>query len=194
MKNLIASVLAFASTNIDDIFILTFFYGSRRYSNWQVVAGQFAGIATLVIVSAIISVIGSFFDTRWVGLLGLFPIYMGLKQVLTKDPDEENINIETNSHLPVFAIAGVTVANGGDNIGVYVPFFSTLSITEMAILAIIFTIMVFLWCAIAKYLASHPLAAEALGRYSHIIMPVVLIVLGVFIIAESSAYELVFTK
>lgn len=189
LQSLLTAVLAFVSTNIDDIFILMLFYSNGRFRESTIVIGQYLGIASLVIVSLIAAYIGGFFDQRYVGLLGLFPIYLGVRQVVSvfkKDDEEEETNIKSG----VLAIAGVTIANGADNIGVYVPLLSTMSIVEKIQLLVVFAIATFLWCMAAKYLAHHPLIAKQLSRYGHLITPVVLIFLGVFILFESGTFSL----
>jgi cadmium resistance protein CadD (predicted permease) len=195
IENIITSVLAFGSTNIDDIFILTLFYGSRKFKSLQIVLGQYLGIGTLVLISLVGSYIGSFFDERYIGFLGLFPIYLAIRHIvelIRKDKNEDDKEIEQVkiSSSGIVAIAGVTIANGGDNIGVYVPLLTTMSFVEKTELIVIFVVMTYVWCRSAKYLASHPLIAKQLDKYGHVIMPIVLLALGVFIIRESNSLSL----
>lgn len=195
-QNVITSIIAFASTNVDDIFILTLLYASGRYSSNSIVAGQFLGIAFLVGVSLSLSVVGRLIDPRIVGLLGFFPIYLSVRQIiglLKKGYEqEEAVKIrEASKVATIFSIAMITIANGGDNIGVYVPLFATLSHVETIQLCIIFVVMVFLWCYAAKYLATHPMLSASLNRYAHIVMPIVLFILGIFILIESGSHTLV---
>jgi cadmium resistance transport/sequestration family protein len=191
----VTSILAFAATNIDDIFILTLFYGSRKYSPSTIIAGQFLGIFFLVGISLLASFIGNFVDARYIGLLGFFPIYLSVRQTIkafqNDDEDGQSPKFQTTKRGGVFAIASVTIANGGDNIGVYVPLLSTFAMGEKLQLVGIFVFMVFLWCYVARYLSRHPLLSDALDKYSHILLPFVLFALGVFILIESRAYTLV---
>jgi cadmium resistance transport/sequestration family protein len=192
-ETIIIAVLAFASTNIDDIFILTLFYASKKYTSASIIAGQFLGITFLVVASLFASFAGNFVDPRFVGLLGMFPIYLSIKQAvefLNKNENKETVLIAESNAPALFTIAGVTVANGGDNIGVYVPLFSTLEAYEKIQLLIVFGILVFIWCYIARYLSYHPLLSKSLNKYAHISMPVVLFILGIFILYESEAYTL----
>src|SRR5262245_6946347 len=82
MEIIITSVIAFASTNIDDIFILTLFYGSKRFKDGEILGGQLLGIISLIAVSLIGSLAGLFIDPAYIGLLGLIPIYLGIKGIL----------------------------------------------------------------------------------------------------------------
>ena len=197
VQNVITSIIAFASTNVDDIFILTLFFASGRYSSDSIVAGQFLGIAFLVGVSLLLSFIGKLIDPRIVGLLGFFPIYLSVRQIIgffKNDgyEQEESLRIrEASGVASIFSIAMVTIANGGDNIGVYVPLFATLSDVEKIQLCVIFVVMVFIWCYAAKYLSTHPMLSGSLNKYAHIIMPMVLFILGIFILVESGTHTLV---
>jgi cadmium resistance protein CadD (predicted permease) len=87
-------------------------------------------------------------------------------------------------------VAVVTFANGGDNIGVYVPVFTVAGIGGMSVYVAVFLIGVTLWCAAGWFLATRPLVAEALSRWGHIILPVVLIGIGVVILVEGGAFGL----
>jgi cadmium resistance protein CadD (predicted permease) len=187
---MITSILAFISTNIDDIFILTLFFGSKKFSKTTIVSGQFLGIGVLVIISLIGAYIGNFIGPRYIGLLGLFPIYLAVRQLITlfrSSHDDENVDVKASG---ILAIAGVTIANGGDNIGVYVPLLATMSLNDKLQLVIIFIIMTYTWCLLASYLAGHPLVAKQLDKYGHVIMPVVLFCLGIFILIESDSFSL----
>lgn len=195
LQSIVTSILAFASTNIDDIFILMLFFVLKQYSLPKIVLGQYIGVFTLVVISFIGVFIGGLIDPRYVGLLGLFPIYLAIKQIIEniKAKSELNEEVQVSEKTPgAFAIAGVTIANGGDNIGVYVPFFSTLEGQETIILLVVFAAMIYLWCLIAQYLALHRLLATSLDKYAHLIMPLVFFALGAFILYESESLTLLF--
>jgi len=187
MEMIITSVLAFISTNIDDIFILMLFYGSRRFTSSTIVLGQYLGITSLVVIALIGSFVGNFIDQRYIGLLGLFPIYLAIKgfiSLLKHEEHGEGPEAEAKA-TGIVSIAGVTIANGADNLGVYIPLFTTMTYGEKVQMIVIFGLMTYLWCMAGKYLSARPLVAKQIDKFGHIIMPVVLLLLGVFIIIES---------
>ncbi len=196
MEIILTSIIAFASTNIDDVFILTLFFSDKRNKARDIYIGQYLGIALLIGISVAGSLIGNFIDSKYIGLLGLFPIYLGLKQfvVLFKTnqkeipQEEEKIKFAKSGILKV---ATVTFANGGDNIGVYVPLFATLTAIDKSIMISIFLIMVFVWLTVAKYLTTHPILAKVLSKYGHIITPIVLCLIGLFILKENGSFNLI---
>ena len=130
MEILLTSILAFISTNIDDVFLLMLFFGNKRFKEREIVVGQFLGIAALIAVSFAVSFIGLVIDKAYIGLLGFLPIYFGIRgiiQLRTKQIHEEGKVIEPKSNRNnIFTVAGTTIANGGDNIGIYVPLFATI--------------------------------------------------------------------
>ena len=90
----------------------------------------------------------------------------------------------------MWTVAGVTFANGGDNIGVYVPVFVTAGNSRLALYAAVFLTLVAVLCAAGKFLATRAPIARALSRWGHILLPIVLIVLGVVILVEGGAFGL----
>ena len=197
MLLLLTSIAAFVSTNVDDIFILMLFYGNKNYRPAQVVAGQYIGFIALVIVSVVGSFAGTLIDNKYIGLLGLVPIYLGIRDLVkTVRSDEEqeaaeDISSSKHAYGPVLSMALITFANGGDNIGIYIPLFVPLSWAERFWVVTIFLLMLAWWCSIARYLSSHPIAAKAINRYGHIAGPIILILLGVFILVENGSFELI---
>lgn len=191
IQNIFTSILAFVSTNIDDIFLLTLFFSTRKFKAVNIFLGQYTGIATLVAISFVGSYIGNFIDQSYVGLLGLFPIYLAIKHIIDSRKGEADDNDEVNiKSRGILAIAGVTIANGGDNIGVYVPLLTTMSGAEKIQMVVVFLIMTYVWCVAGQYLASRPLIAKQLDKYGHVIVPFVLFMLGIFILFESGTFGL----
>lgn len=195
MEILITSVLAFIATNIDDIFILTLFYGNRKFKHSEIVAGQYLGIIALIAVSLIGAIAGLLIDAAYIGLLGLVPVYLGLKEILEliqhkEGNHEATIEVSRKRKSNVLSVAGVTFANGGDNIGIYIPLFATITWSNKITMVMVFLTMTFFWCLAARYLAKHPYVAKTVEKYGHIVTPFVLVLLGLYILYESGTFEL----
>jgi cadmium resistance protein CadD (predicted permease) len=201
MEIIFTSLIAFASTNFDDIFILALFFGSRQFTDSEIVLGQFVGIGALIAVSWVGSFIGLVVSPAYIGLLGLMPVYLGIKGIIRmakhqhEDPSlpapsrRRSDGLNKNTY-PVLSVASVTFANGGDNISIYLPLYTTLSLTHQLIMTLLFLIMTAAWCALAKYITQHPLVKKAIDRYGHIVTPFVLILLGIYIFYESGTLHL----
>jgi cadmium resistance protein CadD (predicted permease) len=146
--------------------------------------------------------------SEWIGLLGLLPIAIGLKQLLSRQTDTEQVqDVNTNfepasSRNPIisffssilspqaYKVAAVTLANGGDNISIYIPLFAGSNLVRLGVILSVFFFMVGVWCAIAYLLTRQPMIAQVLSRYGHAIVPYVLIGLGLFIMYERGTFRL----
>ena len=125
----------FATTNVDDIVLLSAFFADRHLRARNVVLGQFLGIGLLTAVSAAAAIASMVIPEGWSGFLGLVPLVLGIQKLWqlragadTRSSDGEaggHERLERRTHSQVLAVAGVTVANGGDNLAVYIPVFAS---------------------------------------------------------------------
>ena len=190
------AAVAFAATNIDDLFVLALFLADPRWRVGQVVAGQYAGIGALALVSLLGAWTTVLIPQEWIRFLGILPLAIGLKQLLVRE-DCDNLPSALDSSDGsdpgqglfsgrTLTVATVTFVNGGDNIGVYVPFFASLDRGELMIVGTVFVAMTALWCAVSHALVRHPLLGHPLRHYGRVIAPFVLIALGLAILFELS--------
>ncbi|MEV4752139.1 cadmium resistance transporter [Streptosporangium sp. NPDC049248] len=181
------AVAVFAGTNVDDIILLTVLFLTSRAGGvprpWQIVAGQYTGIAALVAVSAVAALGLAVLPDRWVGLLGLVPFGMGVWGLVRAGRGGDGETSRVASGL--LSIAGVTVANGADNISVYTPLFRTIGPAASALTMAVFALLVAVWCAAASWLGSHRKIIELVERTGAWLVPVVFMIIGVVIVAES---------
>lgn len=178
---LAASVTTFAATNLDDIFLLTVFF-ARRIPTRRIVAGQFLGFVSILVASCVMAWgIGLTIPLKWVRLLGILPLAIGAKELFRTHRSKPRNTAATDGSLSVFSIAAVTLANGADNIGVYVPFF-LVSRPHLWLVLIVYGLSILVWCAVGKWFGSHTLVLRSLDRWGHWIVPSVLIGLGSYIL------------
>lgn len=204
------AIIAFLITNIDDLIILLIFFSqlSPNFRRRHIFIGQYLGFA-MIIIASLPGFFGSFLvPTAWIGLLGILPIVMGIKQLLNQEAENAEIqsvstNLQpsvnnssiTNFILSIFTpqtykVAAITFANGGDNIGIYIPLFSGYNITKLLVVIFIFFLMKTVWYAVAALLVNQTTIAKVLSRYGNKIMPFVLIALGVYIMYERGSFNL----
>ena len=179
------AIVAFVATNIDDIFILTLFFAQRNLKRWHVVVGQYLGLAALVAISLSGYFARLIIPKTWIGLLGLAPIAIGLKQLFDWSQGKETDTDRQTHAASVLSVSAVTFANGGDNIGIYVPLFANSDTQTLILTLITFAVLMAIWCGLGYYAGRHPAVERIVERYGHIIVPFVLIGLGVYIIVES---------
>jgi cadmium resistance protein CadD (predicted permease) len=200
MKSLLAliglAIVLFASTNVDDVFVLVGFFSDKRFRARDTVLGQFVGITALFIASVVASLLSLVIPLAYIGLLGVIPILIGAKKLFElyhqRDRTEEILehHSDANRNGRVATVALMTVANGGDNIGVYTPSFATRSAREIIVIALIFAVMTALWCFVAHAIVNHPKLGSPIRRYGHRVTPVVLVALGVLILYQAGSFGL----
>jgi cadmium resistance transport/sequestration family protein len=204
MSNLVTAIptgiAAFAATNLDDLVILTLSFSqvNANFHRRHIFIGQYVGFSVLVIASISGFFGGMVLPGHWIGLLGLVPIAIGINQWLNQDSDSsEEDNQETDksdisgfsSFLSpqTYSVAAITIANGGDNIGIYMPLFASREVDELLVIIGLFFSLVGVWCYASYLLTRQQAIAEILTRYGNSFVPFVLIGLGVFIILDSQA-------
>ncbi len=102
-------------------------------------------------------------------------------------PQANALGTATGNYGNIASVALVAIANGGDNIGVYLPAFAVHSGSQIAIIALVFVAMTAFWCLLAHRMVSHPRFGAPLRRYAHIFAPLVLIGLGILIIYNAGS-------
>jgi len=190
LPELVIGIAAFASTNIDDLFLLAAWFADARLRTRAIVIGQYLGIGALVLASALAALLALALPAGWVALLGVVPLLLGISRLLALRTDSAGADDAQPSspqagsalHAQVLAVAGVTVANGGDNLGVYVPLFAT-EFASIAIYALTFAVMTGVWCAAGFLLVRHRILGAAIRRTGHVLLPLVLVALGVYILS-----------
>jgi cadmium resistance protein CadD (predicted permease) len=192
---------AFVATNIDDLFILMVFFAKRNYPTSQIILGQFIGMGLLLGVSLVGSLIVLLIPHNLVGLVGLFPIAIGIKELLVEsrnaaiDSDDDNydnakiVNRLSKSrwrtYLPFLAVATITFS-GGEEIGIYTSIFATYDgLLDIIIIVVTVIILTGVWCVIGFYLVNHTLLATRFRRFADKVLPLVLIALGIYILVEA---------
>jgi cadmium resistance protein CadD (predicted permease) len=179
----------FAVTNIDDILVLSLFFGQgagHKGATRNIATGQYLGFAAILAVAVAAAFGATFLPESAIPYLGLLPLALGIKAAVQAWRHRGNQVEHEEARLgspKILEVAAVTFANGGDNIGVYVPVFATAGVGGMSVYLVVFLILVAVWVAAGKYFATRPVIAKALSRWGHILLPVVLIGIGLLILA-----------
>lgn len=194
---LVLAIGLFVSTNLDDLFILIGFLSNPKFKPRQIVAGQLAGLGALYAAAVVLSLLALVIPPAWIGLLGLLPIAIGLKELWElRQPDEPEDNEAagssgTRGRGNVLTVAAMTVANGGDNLSIYTPVFANRSGLDVAITRVGFAAMTLAWVGAAFWLTRHRTLGAPIRRYGTRVTPFVLIGLGAWILQEAGSWALV---
>jgi cadmium resistance protein CadD (predicted permease) len=180
----------FLVTNIDDIIVLSLFFArgaGTRHLTARITAGQYLGFGAILTVSVLVAAGAStFLPTEAIPYFGLIPLVLGLWAAFRGGDDDD----DDDRTVGVLAVAAVTFANGGDNIGVYVPVFLTVGTAGIIAYSIVFLLLVGLLVLAARFIATRKPVAKVLERSERVLFPLVLIVLGIVILIEGGAFGL----
>ncbi len=211
---LISLAVALATTVDDNLYLTSFFARvDPQFRPYHVVVGEYLGVTALLGLSLLGLGLGFVVSEAWLGLLGFLPISIGLSQLLDHPPDTSIAILETTAKAfkerqqmfpkkqprawmaflepETYQVAAVTLANGGNNLGIYLPLFAASGFLqiEATVLAVYGTVTV--WLALSYWVVHLPQLSQALTHVLPKIFPLILIGLGLKILLTSHAYVLV---
>ncbi|WP_192881330.1 CadD family cadmium resistance transporter [Neisseria meningitidis] len=200
IQNVVTSIILYSGTAVDLLIILMLFFAKRksRKDIINIYLGQFLGSVSLILLSLLFAFVLDYIPSKEIlGLLGLIPIFLGIKVLLLGDSDGEAIAKEglrkDNKNL-IFLVAMITFAScGADNIGVFVPYFTTLNLANLIVALLTFLVMIYLLVFSAQKLAQVPSVGETLEKYSRWFVAVVYLGLGVYILIENNSFDMLWT-
>lgn len=197
-QTIISAIGVYISTSIDYLIILIILFAqlSQNKQKWHIYAGQYLGTGLLVGVSLVAAYVVNFVPEEWmVGLLGLIPIYLGIRfAIVGEDAEEEEEEIiqrleQSKANQLFWTVTLLTIASGGDNLGIYIPYFASLDWSQTLVALLVFVIGIIIFCEISRVLSSIPLIFETIEKYERIIVPLVFILLGLYIMYENGTIE-----
>lgn len=197
IQNIVTSIILYSGTAVDLLIILMLFFAKRksRKDIINIYLGQFLGSVSLIFLSLLFAFVLNYIPSKEIlGLLGLIPIFLGLKVLLLGDSDGEAIAkdglLKDNKNL-IFLVAMITFAScGADNIGVFVPYFTTLNLANLIVTLLTFLVMIYLLVFSAQKLAQVPSVGETLEKYSRWFIAVVYLGLGMYILIENNSFDM----
>ena len=200
IQNVITSIILYSGTAVDLLIILMLFFAKRksRKDIINIYLGQFLGSVSLILLSLLFAFVLNYIPSKEIlGLLGLIPIFLGLKVLLLGDSDGEAIakdGLRKDNKNLIFLVAMITFAScGADNIGVFVPYFTTLNLANLIVTLLTFLVMIYLLVFSAQKLAQVPSVGETLEKYSRWFIAVVYLGLGIYILIENNSFDMLWT-
>lgn len=197
-QTIISAIGVYISTSIDYLIVLIILFAqlSQNKQKWHIYAGQYLGTGLLVGVSLVAAYVVNFVPEAWmVGLLGLIPIYLGIRFAIVGEGEEEEEEEiierlgQSKANQLFWTVTLLTIASGGDNLGIYIPYFASLDWAQTLVALLMFAIGVIIFCELSRVLSSIPLISETIEKYKRIIVPLVFIPLGLYIMYESGTIE-----
>ena len=200
VQNVVTSIILYSGTAVDLLIILMLFFAKRksRKDIINIYLGQFLGSVSLILLSLLFAFVLNYIPSKEIlGLLGLIPIFLGLKVLLLGDSDGEAIakdGLRKDDKNLIFLVAMITFAScGADNIGVFVPYFITLNLANLIVALLTFLVMIYLLVFSAQKLAQVSSVGEILEKYSRWFIAVVYLGLGIYILIENNSFDILWT-
>ena len=200
IQNIVTSIILYSGTAVDLLIILMLFFAKRksRKDIINIYLGQFLGSVSLILLSLLFAFVLNYIPSKEIlGLLGLIPIFLGLKVLLLGDSDGEAIakdGLRKDNKNLIFLVAMITFAScGADNIGVFVPYFTTLNLANLIVTLLTFLVMIYLLVFSAQKLAQVPSVGETLEKYSRWFIASVYLGLGIYILIENNVFDMLWT-
>lgn len=193
---LLTACSTFAITNIDDLFILVTFFAEattgKTLTPLTIVAGQYVGFSILLAISMIGFGIAVVLPTEPIGFLGLLPVLLGfwalLDLLLRTEEEEDEVEVGVGGWRAISKVAAVTVVNGGDNMGTYIPLFAQASKGDIAIYLVAYYVLLGVWCLVAWLVMQQKDVLRLAEKYASFVVPVLYMGLGVLIMVKSKCY------
>lgn len=193
---LLTACSTFAITNIDDLFILVTFFAEattgKTLTPLTIVAGQYVGFSIVLAISMIGFGIAVVLPTEPIGFLGLLPILLGfwglLDLLVRTEEEDDEVEVGVGGWRAISKVAAVTVVNGGDNMGTYIPLFAQASKGDVAIYLVAYYVLLGVWCAVAWLVMQQKDVLRLAEKYASYVVPVLYMGLGVLIMVKSKCY------
>ncbi|KAM0712290.1 hypothetical protein Q7P37_011384 [Cladosporium fusiforme] len=188
---------SFFITNIDDLFILVTFFaeaasGKSTLTPFTITLGQYVGFTVILVVSMIGFAATIVLPTEPIGFLGFLPMLLGfwslLDLLIQDDDDDDEVEVGIGGWKAISKVATITVINGGDNIGTYIPLFSQAKSADMAVYLVTYYVLLGVLCFFAWLVMQQKDILDIAEKYAQVLVPVLYMGLGLFILIGSECY------
>jgi cadmium resistance protein CadD (predicted permease) len=192
------SIAAFASTNLDNLFLLMGLVGGARLRTRDIAIGYALSIGLVLAVALAGSYAADWAPDAWLRYLGFIPLAMGGRRIwnVVRGAGAQEISAAAPASdtapsdaapgsAGILSVFGVMLANSGDSLGVFASLMGETS--ELLVLVIFATAlgMACLWALAASWVVDHPRLAPLLHKVDRYAVPALLIAIGCYILADT---------
>lgn len=201
ITTILTAAAIYVATGIDYLVILILLFSQiKKGQAKHIWIGKYIGTIIVIGASLLVSLgISNLIPQQWViGLLGLLPLYLGIKIWIKGEEDEGESNI-----LSIFSsgrfnqlfvtVTFIVLSSSADDFSIYVPYFTTLNATEILVSIIVFLIMIGVLIYVGYRLAHLNFVSEKIEKYERWIVPIVFIGLGIYIMFENGTFNALFS-
>jgi len=192
IKIIIIAVITYLATSIDEIPMLFMLYTktSNRGKGKTITAFYFIG--TFLLVG--LGFLGAYglvqIPVKWaVGLIGLVPLGMGIKMFIDGDDDEEKAMVSAGKRRTLWAqVLTITFTLGADDLGVYIPLFTTISGWEIIQMLIVYAFGTAILCMISYRLTKIERLKEFIEKRERFVVSIVYAAIGILVMLDCGTF------
>ncbi len=185
MQDLPLVTMLFIGVNLDFFVILLFLL--QKYSYKDNLIGYELGMVIVFSISALAGQIIQSFIPEWsIGLLGLIPIYMGIKG---EDDDDKNDEKHQSNKGVIAVLLMYLVSCGADNIAVYVPVLATMPVTSIVLTVIYFIFLTAVSLTLAYFFGQIPIIKNIFERFGEPLSRIIYIFIGIFVMIDTGLFQ-----
>ncbi len=175
------SSIAFVGTMVDNFFAYSAQLLVTDRSRYRRVGiAQAIGVAALFFVAAAVGSVLTAVPAQWTGLFCLAPWSLAWRDWRHRDRDKR-----PQYRRGALTTLLITIALGGDNLGVWIPLLRTESVAREVLTALVFAGWELLFLASARALTNHPRVVAWGAAHSRAITPWIYAALEFLILVES---------
>ena len=201
ITTILTAAAVYVATGIDYLVILILLFSQiKKGQEKHIWIGKYIGTILVIGASLLVALgVANLIPQQWViGLLGLLPLYLGIKIWIKGEEDEDEGKILSIFSSDRFnqlwvSVTFIVLASSADDFSIYVPYFTTLNATEILVTIIVILIMIGVLLYVGYRLAHLNFVSEKIEKYERWIVPIVFIGLGIYIMLENGTLNALFS-
>lgn len=188
MPDLSLVTMLFIGVNLDFFVVLLLLLQKYRFRDNFI--GYELGMLLVFVISAIAGqLIQTIIPTWAIGLLGLLPIYMGIKG---ENDDVNNSSKSTSNGGMTAVLLMYLISCGADNIAVYVPVLATMTTAAILLTMVYFIVLTALSLILAYLFGQIPIVKYVFERWGSPISRIIYILIGLFVMLNTGLIQFIF--
>lgn len=183
---------AFIGTNMDNLILLVALYARFPRRTTTVAAGYIAGMLLIGAVSIGVGLGGGLIRVDRLGMLGVVPIALGIMALFQlfqhkKTGESRKPASDISTKVVFLSVLTTQLSNGADSIITFSIFLAESTAETDYLIALTGLAMIALFAWLAHFLVKHRRVAEVVDRYGHYLTPVILILVGIYILSNTAS-------
>ncbi|SNR49083.1 cadmium resistance transporter [Halorubrum vacuolatum] len=185
---LLLATWLFIITHIDTFAVLVAFGVDEAYTTAEVVVGHYIGFTAGLVGAVILATVAGAAFRGWTFLLGVVPLALGVWGLLRRR-DDEAPPVVNDEETPggVAVVAGAGVGLSGENLAVFIPFFSGLDAVTLAAIVGFYLVAAGVLVVVALAIARRT-AADLPPWVDRWLVPAMLALVGLYVLGAGLAF------